>query len=98
VTVLAVVAVLSVTVWPQGPSGPAQHHVLRCPGDARCAKLGEGWWAQVPKDVLCSQIYGGPQQALVTGSFDGRKIWTRFKRTDACQTRRWDRVAFLFGA
>jgi hypothetical protein len=96
--VFAVVALLSVTVWPQGPGGPARHHVVRCPGDARCARLPSGWYAPVPADVMCSQVYGGPQQALVTGSWGGRKIWARFKRTDGCQTSRWDRVAFLFRA
>jgi hypothetical protein len=97
VTVLAAFsAALSITIWPQGSSGPAIHRTLVCPGDARCAQLTNGWYAQVPKDVMCSQVYGGPQQAIVTGRFDGKKIWTRFTRTDSCQTHRWDRVAFLF--
>jgi hypothetical protein len=50
----------------------------------------------VPKDVFCTQIYGGPQEALVTGTYAGAKVWARFNRRDGCQTDRWNRVAFLF--
>jgi hypothetical protein len=99
VTVLASFAtVLAITIWPAGPGGKAEHRVVRCPGPAYCAKLTRAAFAPVPGDVVCAQIYGGPQQALVTGSLGGRKVWARFRRTDGCQTARWDRLAFLFHA
>jgi hypothetical protein len=41
-----------------------------------------------PKRV-CSQIYGGPQRARVTGTIGTRRIDRRFKRTDGCQTADW---------
>ncbi len=50
----------------------------------------------VPPDVACSQIYAGPQVALVAGTYRGKRVWTVFKRTDSCQTARWDRLRFLF--
>jgi hypothetical protein len=99
VTVLAsFAAALAITIWPNGPGGKELHRVVRCPGPAYCAKLTRSAFAPVPPDVLCTQVYGGPQQALVTGTLQGRKVWARFKRTDGCQTARWDRVAFLLGA
>jgi hypothetical protein len=99
VTVLAsFAAVLAITIWPNGPAGKEVHRVVRCPGPAYCAKLTRAAFAPVPRDVMCSQVYGGPQQALVVGTLEGRKVWARFKRTDGCQTARWDRLAFLFGA
>lgn len=93
---LATIATLFVTVWPDGPAGEAQHHVVRCPGPAFCAQLTRPLFAPVPTDVACSEIYSGPEQALVTGRLNGRKVWARFRRTDSCQTQRWNRVAFLF--
>ena len=91
-------AVLAVTLWPAGPGGKEVHRVVRCPGHAYCAKLTRAAFAPVPRDTMCTQIYDGPQQALVTGTLQGRKVWARFKRTNGCETARWDRLAFLFGA
>ena len=53
-------------------------------------------FAPVPKDTACTQIYGGPQEARVTGTFGGRRVWVTFRRTDGCEIGRWNRVAFLF--
>ena len=53
-------------------------------------------FAPVPKGQACTMIYGGPQRALVTGTFRGRAVWARFTRVDGCQIARWKRAAFLF--
>lgn len=99
-TVLAAFAAsLAVTVWPHGPAGPASHYRVVCPGNAVCARLaraGREAFLPVPGDVACSQIYGGPERALVIGTIGGRPVWARFRRTDSCQTARWDRLSFLF--
>ncbi len=98
---------LRIVVWPQGVgSAPRAAQTLTCnpaggtlPGAARaCGKLAAlpQPFAPVPSGVMCSQIYAGPQVALVTGSYRGRKVSARFRRTDSCQTERWNRVAFLF--
>jgi hypothetical protein len=100
---------LRIVVWPRGLSSPPRAvRTLNCrpaggsfpaaaSACARLAALGAPF-APVPGDVMCSQIFGGPQVALVTGSYRGRRIWARFRRTDSCQTERWNRVAFLFRA
>ena len=96
----ALTAALTVTVWPQGPAGPSSTHVVRCPGAAaacvRLARLKDPF-APVPRDAVCTAIYGGPQVALVRGTFGGLHIWARFRRSNGCEIARWERLAFLLG-
>ena len=90
---------LRITVWSQGRAHAPHGTTLRCPSGApACRQLGAlaGPFAPTPPQTACSQIYGGPQEALVTGTFRGRKVWARFTRRDGCAIARWDRVAFLF--
>ena len=98
---------LRISYWPRGQgAGRLFHWTLRCgpaggtlPRSARAcrrlAPLGKPF-APVPKGVACTQIYGGPQIAIVSGTFRGRRVWARFSRVDGCQTERWNRVRFLF--
>jgi hypothetical protein len=53
-------------------------------------------FAPVPAETACTQIYGGPQVARVTGTYQGKRVWARFNRTDGCQIARWNRVRVLF--
>jgi hypothetical protein len=53
-------------------------------------------FAPVPRNVACSQIYGGPAVALVTGSFAGRRVRAVFNRKNGCEIARWNRLSFLF--
>jgi hypothetical protein len=55
-------------------------------------------FAPIPKNVACTEIYGGPQTALVTGTYRGRRIWARFARRNGCEIDRWTRHGFLFPA
>jgi hypothetical protein len=103
--VAGIVAALSITVWPAGRDGPAHTWTLRCGPAAgtlphalrACTRLRalRAPFAPVPRDVACAQIYGGPQEALVRGTFRGRRVAARFNRRDSCQTARWNRVALL---
>jgi hypothetical protein len=98
---------LQITVWPNG-EGHAGKRVwtLRCVPvggtlprrAAACRRLAplRSPFAPTPKNVACTQIYGGPQEALVTGRFRGRPVHARFNRKDGCEIGRWDRVRFLF--
>ena len=90
----------------QSAGAPATTWTLRCapasgtlprPGFA-CLRLTRlaAPFAPVPRDRLCSQVYGGPQVARVRGIFRGRRVDAAFSRTNGCQTARWNRVAFLF--
>ena len=69
------------------------------PGVA-CRRLlagGRALFAPTPRGMACTQIYGGPQVAVVTGSVGGRRVWATFRRRDGCEIARWNRVAFLLG-
>jgi Subtilisin inhibitor-like len=43
----------------------------------------------VSKDKVCTQIYGGPETATITGTWHGNNIISRFARNDGCQVSRW---------
>ena len=98
---------LRITVWPAGRGGPANVATLRCdpvagtlPGrTAACARLRAlriSPFLPMPTGIACTQIYGGPEEALVVGRFRGRPVWARFHQRDGCGIARWNRVSFLF--
>jgi hypothetical protein len=84
---------------------PTKLWTLRCPTggtlpDAAraCVRLDEldDPFGPLPKDVACTEIYGGPQVADVQGTFRGEPVNTRFTRTNGCEIARWNSVRFLF--
>ncbi len=99
---------LRITVWPRGriAPAPARRYELRCepaggslPRPAMaCAALAARRSALRPvsPDMACTQLYGGPQEALVRGAVRGDPIRARFSRTDGCEIDRWDRLRALF--
>ncbi len=98
---------LQITVWPHGAANPGKHvYTLRCaPAGgtlphraAACRNLLRlrTPFAPTPKGSACTQIYGGPQTALVTGRLRGKLVRAGFSRTDGCEIARWNRVRFLF--
>ncbi len=65
---------------------------------AACRSLSEmkDPFAPVPRDAMCTEIYGGPQTATVTGTFRGEPVSTKFSRTNGCEIARWEKhVALL---
>jgi hypothetical protein len=96
---------LRIRVWPEGAGGRSSTWTLRCdpaggthPRRVEACRVLASFkdpFAPVPPNMGCTQIYGGPQVALVTGTFSGRRVWTRFKRNDGCQIARWARVGPL---
>jgi hypothetical protein len=45
-----------------------------------------------PANRACSQIFGGPERARVTGTIGGRRVRRAFARTDGCQIGDWQRA------
>jgi hypothetical protein len=95
---------LTVTYWPDGASSRAQKWTLRCQPVGgtlerrvrACAKLKAGGaklFAPISGEAVCTQIYGGPEVARVTGKLGTRKISATFSRTDGCQIDRWSKVS-----
>ena len=96
--------VLEISVTPGGEA-PTKIWTLRCPDggtlpDAAqaCEQLEklDDPFAPVPRNTACTQVYGGPQEADVSGSFRGRPVQAHFDRGNGCEIERWDKVAFLF--
>ena len=98
---------LHVTVWPNGMAQPAKKvYTLKCAPvggtlpkrAAACTKLlrFDRPFAPTPRGMACTMIYGGPQEALVTGRFRGKLVRAHFGRKDGCELARWNRVQFLF--
>ncbi len=93
---------LTIVVWPQGLDGPSDRRTLRCNPTggtlparaAACRKLNSFADAlrPIPKDVVCTDIYGGPQVARIVGRYKGRRIWVQVQRQNGCEVARWDRL------
>jgi hypothetical protein len=96
------VTALTITVWPSGLDGPSERWTLRCGPVggthptrlAACRKLNatSAPFRGVPKDAVCTEIYGGPAVARVTGRFKGKRVWAEFRRRNGCEIHRWDRL------
>jgi hypothetical protein len=99
-------AALTVTVRPQGPDGPAQRRTIECerlgpqasePACRRLAGLTAEQLAPVPAETACTQIYGGPGVARVSGELRGERVDARFELSNGCEIERWDRNRVLLG-
>jgi hypothetical protein len=97
---------LKITYWPQGrTAAPAKRWTLRCApaggthpqAAAACRKLAamQSPFAPIPKDAVCTEQYGGPQVALVTGTFRGHAVWTQLAARNGCEIARFKRLSFL---
>jgi hypothetical protein len=100
------VADLRVVVRPQGQGGPERVRRIECrslgakASRPRCRELGglePGDLEPVPARTACTQIYGGPATARVTGALRGERVSASFELTDGCEINRWRRNAALLG-
>src|SRR4051812_4393115 len=64
-------------------------------GPARACRRARRMPAAPPAGALCTQIYGGPQRARITGRVGSRRIDRALKRTDGCRIDEWDRMVPL---
>lgn len=46
--------------------------------------------APLPTDLVCTEIYGGPQTAQVTGTWQGEPVDLELSRTNGCGAAQWD--------
>ncbi|HLM04292.1 MAG TPA: SSI family serine proteinase inhibitor [Blastococcus sp.] len=47
-------------------------------------------FAPLPDDIACTEQYGGPQTARVTGLWRGEDVDLELSRTDGCRISQWD--------
>ena len=97
---------LKVAYWPEGRGeGSAKTWTLRCApaggtlpkAAAVCQRLLslKSPFAPLRKDLVCTEQYGGPQLALVTGTLRGTKVWAQLQARNGCEIARFKRLAFL---
>ena len=65
--------------------------------EAACAQLQSQPepFAPLPDDVMCTQLFGGPQTAHVAGTWAGERVDLQLSRTDGCRIAQWDRLGAL---
>ena len=61
----------------------------------RARKIASFLASQPSSKRICSQIYGGPQRARITGTIGARRIDRRFKRTNGCEIGDWQNAVPL---
>lgn len=105
-------AELAISVVPD-EGQPAVNYTLVCQGgvpaaesqhpsaDAACAalKANASLLSPPPQDPdrACTQQYGGPQKATVSGAVDGVPVESSFSRTDGCEISAWDAAKAVLG-
>lgn len=68
--------------------------------DAACEAIEDNlhWLTEPPDpDRVCTQQYGGPEQARLVGEFSGETIDRGLHRRDGCGISEWDRLTDVLG-
>ena len=66
--------------------------------EAACRVLDrDGEWTlpPVPKNKMCTQVYGGPEQATITGSWRGKPVDSKLSLINGCEIARWSALIGL---
>lgn len=95
---------LTISVTPK-PGAKPQEWTLKCdpPGGSHpkakqaCATLAKAAkvkspFAATPKNQMCTDIFGGPQQAKIDGTWQGKKVDATFSRKNGCEIKRWNAI------
>lgn len=101
----ASLAELSVRVDPDGTGAKKPRTIeVRCAAadDSKVcgevAALKPESFAPTGTQVACTQQFGGPETATVSGTLRGESVDARFSRENGCEISRWEDVAALLGA
>jgi hypothetical protein len=96
---------LSVTVDPDGEGAkPARETTVRCEAPEESdacravARLKVEAFEPTPGNVACTQQYGGPQTATVTGTLRGEPVDATFSLVNGCEISRWRDLAPVLDA
>ena len=74
------------TITPEGVEVDEQAACLALANANVVSRLVEG----PPTDQVCSEQYGGPDVALITGTIDDQPVDTTVDRTNGCGISDWD--------
>jgi hypothetical protein len=96
----AAYADLVVEVDPDGEGGEAsERSEVRCEtaDEAPCAGVPAEAFEPTPRGTACTQQFGGPETATVTGTFAGKRVDAEFSRANGCEIARWEQASALLG-
>jgi hypothetical protein len=100
---------LQITLWEQGRTQRAAptRWTLKCDPNAgtlpkraaACDKLESmsNPFAPPRKGLVCTDQYGGPQQAVIAGRHEGKRVWIALAARNGCEIARWNKLRFLVG-
>lgn len=96
-----------VTITIDDGAGTVTEYTLTCApegGDhpnaaAACSSLAAASAVFGPADPnqACTEIFGGPQTATVSGTLNGAAVQGSFSRANGCEIARWDALTEVFG-
>ena len=97
---------LTISFWPEGRgTHPPERWTLRCDpaggtmprAAAVCRQLYAMTkpFARRAKNLVCTDQYGGPQQAVIAGTLRGDRVWVLIGMRNGCEISRAKRLAFL---
>lgn len=84
------------------PGNEARTSTVNCglsEGGRSCAAaraLTANDFSPTPADQPCTQEYGGPETASVSGTVRGTDVDVRVSRTNGCQIERWEKLVAPF--
>jgi hypothetical protein len=78
--------------WAERTTGTVRSPAAAC---ARLQHLGRRAFRPTRPSMACTEIFGGPSTARITGLFLGLPLWVMLSRSNGCEIARWQRVAFL---
>jgi hypothetical protein len=90
----------------RGDGTPAEDWTLTCgalvegshpEAEAACAHLAglDDPFAALPDDVVCTEQFGGPQTARVTGRWGGESVDLELSRSNGCLISQWNSLGPL---
>lgn len=90
----------------RGAGAAPENYTLVCAGNVEgshpraeqaCAHLAglAAPFAPIPADAMCTQQYGGPQTARVTGLWAGESVDLALSRTNGCYISQWESLGPL---
>jgi hypothetical protein len=101
----AALADLRVVVDPDGEEArPPRRITIRCtspedsPGCEALSKVKPKTFEPTPGNVACTQQFGGPQTATVTGTLRGEPVDAEFSLANGCEISRWQDAAAILDA
>ncbi|MFJ9827007.1 SSI family serine proteinase inhibitor [Streptomyces sp. NPDC101160] len=80
------------TAAPGGTHPAAENACKRLEQLTRAGGGADDPFAAVPEGQMCTEQYGGPATAHITGTWQGRTVDARFSRVNGCEIDRWENL------